>query len=292
MDNLHLVTGYLGYDHIAAADQGAFNAALIGTGQFVLDKGKVFEAQVISNNQVRIFDGELMIQGRFVRLEPDTYVDLTIENGAQGVLRNDLIAVRYTKDTLTGVEGVNLVVIKGTAVESNPVDPEYTEADITNGDAVLHEYPLWRIPIDGLNVGTPVALYGELFTDSMKTLPDIRAQVNQIHSEVDAKLEPVARILYGTYDGDGEESRTISLDFTPKAVLVMTDYGAMNGDETTSNRYCYGGLALPDAPVMLSELVAVEIVTGGFVVHKTSQYSKYYVRTNEKNCTYHYVAFC
>lgn len=191
MDNMHLVTGFLGREHIMAVDQAAFNAALIGTGQFVLDKGKVFEAQVISNNQVRVLDGELMMQGRFIRLNPDTYVDLTIENGTQGMLRNDMIVARYTKDTATGVEGVNLVVIKGTAAASDPVDPAHTEADITNGASVLHDFPLWRIPLDGLNVGEPVSLFGEPFMDSMLTLPEIRKQVLNIHAEVDEKIKGI-----------------------------------------------------------------------------------------------------
>lgn len=185
---MHLVTGYAGAEHITATDQGAFNSALIGTGQFVLDKGHVFEAQAISNNKVRVLDGELMMQGRFIRMNPDTHVDLTIESGAQGLLRNDLIVARYTKDSITGLEGCDLVVIKGTAVASNPVDPAYTEADITNGGAVLNDFPLWRIPISGINVGTPVSLFGDPFVDSMRTLPEIRNAVNQIHSEVDAQL--------------------------------------------------------------------------------------------------------
>lgn len=185
MSNMHLVTGYLGQEHITAIDQAAFNAALIGTGQFVLDKGKVLEAQIISNNQIRILDGELMMQGRFVRLDPDTYVDLSLENGTQGKKRNDLIVARYSKNTVTGIEGVDLVVIKGTAVDSNPVDPEHTEGDITNGVAVQHDFPLWRIPLDGLNVGNPVALFGEPFMDSMLTLPEMRRTVEKIYDEVD-----------------------------------------------------------------------------------------------------------
>lgn len=192
MGNLHLITGYLGREHITATDQAAFNAALIGTGQFVLKKGKVFEALVVSNNQIRIHDGELMMQGRFVRLNPDTYVDLAIDNGTQGKKRNDIIAARYTKDNVTGVEEVNLVVSKGTSVDSNPSDPTHTESDITNGEGLQHDFPLWRIPIDGLNVGEPVALFGEPFMDSMMTLPEMRETVNRIYSEIDAIVQGYA----------------------------------------------------------------------------------------------------
>lgn len=189
MANMHLITGYAGQEHITAVDQSAFNAALMGTGQFVLDKGEKFAAQVITNNQIRIKDGELMMQGRFVRLASGTYVDLTIDNGAQGVKRNDLIVARYTKNTVTGVEAVNLVVIKGTAAASNPADPAYTEGDITNGEDALNDFPLWRIPLDGLTVGAPVALFGEPFADSLRTLPEIRNTVNQIYDEVDETLD-------------------------------------------------------------------------------------------------------
>ena len=216
MANLHLVTGFAGQEHITAIDQGAFNAALIGTGDFVLDKGKVFEAQIITNNQIRILDGELMMQGRFVRLNPDTYADLTIESGAQGKKRNDLIVARYTKDNVTGVEECNLVVIKGTEVASNPVDPEYTVGDITNGNSYLHDYPLWRIPLDGLSVGEPVALFGEPFMDSMRTLPEMRETVNKIYSELDEK----ANEIYGEVEDICQEEVGFLHDYTWKRRTV------------------------------------------------------------------------
>lgn len=189
MANLHLVTGYAGYEHIKATDQAAFNAALIGTGQFVLEKGGIFKAQVHTNNLVRVLDGELMMQGRFIRLDPDTYVDLEIENGEQGKLRNDIIVARYTKDIGTGVEECNLVVIKGESVASNPADPAHEEGDITNGVGTVHDYPLWRLPIDGINVGEPVALYGLPFKDSMHTLHSIREDMNQQMAEQEAQYE-------------------------------------------------------------------------------------------------------
>ena len=171
MANLHLVTGHAGSGHITATDQGAFNAALMGKGQIVLGAGNALQAQVISNNLIRVLDGELMMQGRFVRLEPGTYVDLAIDNGTQGTKRNDLIVARYSKNAATGVEECNLVVIKGESAASNPVDPECTEGDITNSEALLNDFPLWRIPIDGINVGNPVALFST-FSDSMLTILD------------------------------------------------------------------------------------------------------------------------
>lgn len=159
MGNIHLVTGYAGKQHVTSADQGVFHTAIFGDGQFVFDRGNKLAASVVTNNLIRITDGDIYMQGRHIRLNEDAYVDLAIENGAQGMLRNDLIVARYTKDAVSGVEDVNLVVIKGTATNSNPVDPAYTEGDIITGHALLNDMPIYRIPLTGLNVGTPVALF-------------------------------------------------------------------------------------------------------------------------------------
>lgn len=159
MSNLHLVTGYAGQAHVTAADDGSFNTAIFGNGQYVFDIGSKFAASVVSNNKITIADGDLLMQGRHVRLNEGTTVALTINNGTQGKLRNDLIVARYTKDSVSGVEQVNLVVIQGTAVDSNPADPAYTSGDIINDHALLNDMPLYRVPLNGLTVGTPVALF-------------------------------------------------------------------------------------------------------------------------------------
>ena len=161
MGNLHIVTGYKGENHVTAADIASFQASIFGTGEYVLNRGNKFSTTVVSNNQIRVADGDILMQGRHIRMNEGTYVDLTIENGSQGYFRNDLIVARYTKDSTTGVEDCNLVVIKGTAVSADPVDPEYTTGDIIEEHVLLNDMPLYRIPLDGLNVGTLVPLWTE-----------------------------------------------------------------------------------------------------------------------------------
>ena len=86
----HLVTGYAGEEHITSADQGSFNASFFGTGQFVMEAGRQFEASIIDNNTVRVFDGDMLMQGRHIRIPPDTYEDMVITTGTAGKTESTL----------------------------------------------------------------------------------------------------------------------------------------------------------------------------------------------------------
>lgn len=159
MGNLHLVTGYAGEAHVTAADAASLNAAIIGSDNYVLNRGSKLSASIVTNNKITIADGDLLMQGRHIRLNEGSTVDLAIENGVSGRYRNDLIVARYTRDSSTGVEDCNLIVIKGTAVSSNPTDPEYTSGDIINDHVLVVDMPLYRVPLNGLNVQEPVCLF-------------------------------------------------------------------------------------------------------------------------------------
>ena len=159
MGNLHLVTGHAGRGHVTAADHGSLNASIFGNGQYVLNRGSKFAATVISNNAIRIADGDILLQGRHVRLNENSYVDLTIENGAQDMLRNDLIVARYSKDSTSGVEDCNLIVIKGTPASADPVDPEYIKGDLMINHDLTADMPLYRVPLNGLAVQELVPLF-------------------------------------------------------------------------------------------------------------------------------------
>lgn len=198
MANLHLVTGYAGTAHVAAADQGSLHVAIFGGGNYVLNRGSKFGATVISNNTVRIADGDIMMQGRHIRLDKNIYVDLTIENGESGKNRNDLIVCRYTKNSGTGVEQADLVVIKGEAVSGNASDPAYIEADMINDSVMTADFPLYRIPISGLNIATPVCLFGKAIEtfDDHKNDDSIHTTVNNYTVSV-----PLSWQSHGTNGG-------------------------------------------------------------------------------------------
>lgn len=236
MANLHLVTGYAGAAHVSSADQGSFNVGILGTGSYVLDRGNKFAISVISNNQVRILDGDILMQGRHIRLNTDTYVDLTIENGEQGMLRNDLIVCRYTKDSGTGVEQANLVVIKGTSAASDPADPAYTSGDIVGDSVLVADFPLYRIQLDGLNVQTPVALFGD-------TLPTLKSHMDNSDIHTTVNYYTVAVTASWTADStNGGYYQAISVDG-----ILDTDnpvYDVVLGTDTAANTLYLDAFAL------------------------------------------------
>ena len=147
---MNIVTGYTGVKHVTAGNEACQNMGIIGSGDYVLDVGNKLSASIISNNQIRVSDGDIFMQGRHATILAGTYDDVEIANGAQGLKRNDIIVARYTMNSDTSVENVSLVVKQGVAGEAAQ-DPEVETGDIRAGDA-LHEMALYRVKLDGLTV--------------------------------------------------------------------------------------------------------------------------------------------
>lgn len=148
---VELITGQGSTDHINSEDIGAYQAYTFGTGCYVLDG---CECTVVDANTVRIAKGELLIEGRHVRVKGSE--DIAIRSGASGQKRNDLVVVSYQKDR-DSIEDAPLVVVPGTATTGAAADPSYVHGSILDED-VAAEYPLYRIKIDGLTVGGPELL--------------------------------------------------------------------------------------------------------------------------------------
>lgn len=145
-----LITGYAGTPHVTAAQQGACNAGMYGSGKYVFDTGNQFAYEIISNNLIKVRDGYAMNQGRLMGIDNTLYEELIIDNGLQGVKRVDLICMKYTKNAETGIENVEMVVVKGTSGD-NYIDPSIVSGDILAG-AAEDDFPLYRVKIDGINI--------------------------------------------------------------------------------------------------------------------------------------------
>lgn len=155
---VELVTGHANKAHATAEQAAGLNAGILGLDDYVLDVHDKFELTVVSANKVTIGTGELVMQGRHV--SQGTPEDLIVTNGSQGQKRNDLIVCRYAKGSQS-VESAKLVVVRGTPTTGTPTDPALNTTSPLDG-GTTYDMPLYRIPLDGITIGTPVPLFNVL----------------------------------------------------------------------------------------------------------------------------------
>lgn len=141
-----IVDGMTGTKHISSDDLSALNVATIGKADCVLEYGNNFKLTMASSNSATLGTGVGMVGGK--RFWNQAAISLTVQSGTQGQKRNDLVVARYAK-TGAGIESITPVVIKGTPSTGTAADPATTSNDLK----------LWRIPLNGISVGTPVALF-------------------------------------------------------------------------------------------------------------------------------------
>lgn len=153
---MQIITGKTGTNHVTAEDDRALHAATFGTGNFVLDIGSKFSARVETSNNIVLSDGELMMNGTHARIRYGETETVVIENGTTGYNRIDLIVARYKKQS--GLESVELAVIKGETTSGAPEPPSCTEGNILEG-AELAEMPLYSVKLEGVNVVSITPLF-------------------------------------------------------------------------------------------------------------------------------------
>ena len=155
---VELVTGHANKAHATAEQAAGLNAGILGLDDYVLNVHDKFKITVVSANKVTIGTGELVMQGRHV--SQGTPEDLIVTNGSQGQKRNDLIVCRYAKGSQS-IESAKLVVVRGTPTTGTPTDPAVNTTSPLDG-GTTYDMPLYRIPLDGITIGTPVALFNVL----------------------------------------------------------------------------------------------------------------------------------
>lgn len=159
---MQLNTGDTGRAVSPAAD-GSLYSKIFGSGCYVLSGGNELKAEIQSNNLIKIYDGDLIMQGRHSYIPASDSDNVTINNGSQGMNRKDLIVARYTKDS-TGVEDVTLQVVQGTATSGTATAPGYTDGDILKG-ATAKDFPLYEVSLTGINITEVKKLFKVLGTN-------------------------------------------------------------------------------------------------------------------------------
>lgn len=240
---VELITGFAGTPHIGSDDIGAFQAGIVGPGDYALATGNQLRATMSNANTIAVQSGDAVLNGRHVHLTGTTTA--TVQSGTQGQKRNDLVVLRYTKNTTTGVETCSIVVLKGTPTTGTPADPAHNTGSILDG-AATHDMPLYRIPINGITVGTLVPLFNVLkpMTDVWDSLAQRSTGWRVPYSRDSVLLTRIGNICFMggnvKFDQSGENNYTKAQEKIPEGyrpVSVNTPVAVFGGNTTF---ICYG----------------------------------------------------
>lgn len=209
--------------HIYAEDDAAIFQSMFG-GDGVLNIGNCLKSTVISNNKVRISDGVLSVGGHIGRLSHADYQDMTIENGATGYNRNDIIYARFL--TSGNVDSFILAVKKGTATTGTATDPALVQGNLYEG-AVERDYPLYRVKLSGLSISS----VDQLFT-VIPTIPDLKAQMEKDKAEINQSLTYTTSqdVVIGSLNGKELHRHVYNIIKSDNLQTMTIDTGIKSGD--------------------------------------------------------------
>lgn len=186
---MEMVTRYAGEAHISAEDWAELNRGIVGAESYAFAEGRAFEAELISNNLLKIYDGCGVMQGREVRIPAGQSEEVTIENGTQGEKRIDLVVERYIKNEDTKVERSKTTMIKGTPVVADPQVPAHIEGNIRDGD-MMADWPLYEVELDGINVVEVRPVFKVLM--NMSTL---KGKVTELIGKITTPTALISRVI-------------------------------------------------------------------------------------------------
>lgn len=217
---MEIITGYTGKPHVTAEQDRDVNEGIFDTGSFVLKTGSQLAAELVSNNEIKVRDGVLVIQGCTAVIKKNTYDPVTIANGSQGMKRIDLIVARYNKNEETKIEEVMLKVIQGTPNASTAAVPTYKTGDIQSGDLVA-DMPLYKVTLDGLNVTS----VDKMFT-VIPTLPELSSNL----------IKTAVYMNNGAYNIAPSNSEFQGTDFSKK---ILDNIGLVHNYDATNYKHTF-----------------------------------------------------
>lgn len=148
---MKIVSGKTGTPHVTSEQFRQIIEGTVGQGSYILTSGENLEPELASNNMLKIRGGMMSHHGNVSCVELNTYDEVTLTNGSQGVKRIDLVVNRYTRNDETGLEKNEWIVIIGTPDASSPKVPQHTIGNLRNGD-LIDDCPVFEVHYDGINV--------------------------------------------------------------------------------------------------------------------------------------------
>lgn len=201
---MKLNTAHRGAPHLTAENAADLNRGIVGAGSYVLPVGTQFKADLVTNNLLKIYDGCGCMQGRQVSIEKGISDEIEIENGTQGEKRIDLVVARYIMDVNTGVEDIEVKLLKGTPSEVAPTVPDYIKGDIRAGDTTV-DWPLYEIELDGIAVVEVRPVFDILYNAA-----DLKAEIASLNSKL--KFETFS---LGSFSITANNQANMNVSYTP-----------------------------------------------------------------------------
>ena len=237
---MEIITGYKGEGHVTSQQDRITNIGIFGSGTYIIGNvGSLMAASVISANEVQIADGLLIAEGCTAEIPRGTSESLAIENGSQGTKRKDLIVARYTRESGTRIESMELVVITGTPASSNPAAPSYNTGSITGGDTLV-DFPLFTVNIDGITIESVTRLVGYAEVPSKSYVDALGTTLTNLINTTKNNLQSAINTLSSTLTTVSNRVGTAALNTTAKNALaaineLLTKINTLTTNLSTTN---------------------------------------------------------
>ena len=179
MNEVKIITAFTPAEsepHILAEDDAAIYQGIVGE-DAVMNDGRCLEAEIVTNNKVKIHDGVFEVGGHFARIPNGSYVEATITNGMAGQKRHDLIVAVLKRNAVTG-DTATIEVKRGNPTNVTPSDPETIRENLYTGGKV-REFPLYRVSLNGINIEEVTPMF-----QTAPPLAEIKTMINSNHEDL------------------------------------------------------------------------------------------------------------
>ena len=143
-----IITGKTGEAHVTSLDERVLNGSLLGRNTlYKLPWGSNFDISITGDLTAKVGTGIGVFQGIEFMIEDP--IDLTFESLGPSVYRKDLIIVEYKKDSVSGLESVEVKVKTGDAsTVGNPPAPSLIQQNIWDGDGTIYQQTIATITME------------------------------------------------------------------------------------------------------------------------------------------------